>query len=245
MDSPQQAWPLVETLRLDGGPVLSRCIDSTGSRCVPGAPKPFDPPAAISLEIARLHAQLRREIDERHRSNEALRLSQERYALAVDAASDGHADWIVSTGEFHASPRLLEICGFPAAGTTFAGRAEFLARFPFHPQDRERVLNEIGARCASAASRHEFDIRILRDGQTRWLHVTDLHSCDASGRSMRASSALTDITDRKNAQDEVRRIEGQLRQRRGGSNRWARSPAASRTTSTTSSASSAATARRR
>ena len=213
MDSPRETWELVEELRLDSELVLSRRIDSTGSCSAPGAPKPFDAQVTMSLEIARLHAQLRREIGERHRSEAALRLSEERYALAVDAASDGHADWIVGTDEFHASPRLLEICGFPA-GTTFAGRAEFLSRFPFHPQDRERVLDEVDARCASAAPRHEFDIRIVRDGQTRWLHVIDLHSRDASGRLTRAISAVTDITDRKNAQDDVRRMEQQLRQAR-------------------------------
>ena len=38
----------------------------------------------------------------------ALRESEKRYALAMEAAGDGHTDWNLETGEFYISPRLAE-----------------------------------------------------------------------------------------------------------------------------------------
>lgn len=137
---------------------------------------------------------------ERARSIDALRRSEERFALAVDAAGDGHTDWIVATDEFYASPRLLEMCGLPA-DTTFKSRADFLSRFPLHPQDRDRVIEAINAHFAAGSVRLELDIRILRRGETRRLHLTGLCSRDGSGSLSRWNAAVTDITDRKRAEE--------------------------------------------
>ena len=160
--------------------------------------------AAISLQNARLYTELQLENSERRRSEAAMMRSEERYMLAVEAAGDGHADWIVATDEFYASPRLLEMCGLPA-DTTFSGRADFIARFPYHPEDRDRVLAAIKAHYAGRSTRMEIDMRIVRRGETRWMHATLLCSRDASGALLRASTAFTDITERT-------RLERQLRQ---------------------------------
>ena len=124
-----------------------------------------------------------------------MRRSEERYMLAVEAAGDGHADWIVATDEFYASPRLLEMCGLPA-DTKFSGLADFRARFPYHPEDRDRVLAAIKAHYAGRSTRMEIDMRIVRRGETRWMHATLLCSRDASGALLRASTAFTDMTER-------------------------------------------------
>src|SRR6185369_1606608 len=89
---------------------------------------------------------------------DALRRSEERYALAVDAAGDGHSDWIVATDEFYASPRLLDMAGLPA-DTNFKGRADFLRRFPFHPEDRNHVISAINAHFSAGTVRLEMEMR--------------------------------------------------------------------------------------
>src|SRR6202008_3550802 len=153
--------------------------------------------AAISLENARLYSDLRR--------------SEERYALAVQAAGDGHTDWIVATDELYASPRLLEMLGLPA-DTRFAGRADYLARVNFHPEDRERTERTLEEFYAGDSTRVEFEVRILRGGETRWLHVTALCSRDSTGAVQRSNSAVTDITERKRAEEALRESERRLRQ---------------------------------
>ncbi len=143
---------------------------------------------------------------ERAQSMDALRRSEERYARAMDAAGDGHIEWIVATDEFYASPRFLEMCGFPA-DIAFRNWADFLARFPFHPEDRDRVTDAINATLASTTDRLEFDMRILRHSETRWHHLTGLCSRNAAGELLRWNAAITDITDRKLADDALRESE--------------------------------------
>ena len=162
--------------------------------------------AAISLENASLYADLQKENAERRLSEEALRRSEERYALAVQAAGDGHTDWIVATDELYASPRLLEMLGLPP-DTTIAGRADFLARVNFHPEDRARVIHALEAHYAGDSPRLDLDMRILRRGEIRWLHFTVLCSRDATGALQRSSAAITDITERKLAEDALRQSE--------------------------------------
>ncbi len=140
---------------------------------------------------------------ERTRDMDALRRSEERYALAVEAAGDGHTDWIVATDEFYASPRLLEMCGL-AADTAFTSRGDFLNRYPFHPEDRQRVIDAFDAHCVAKTARLETETRILRRGETRWHHLTGLCSRDASGALVRWSTAVTDVTERKRAEAALR-----------------------------------------
>ena len=136
-------------------------------------------------------------------ANDSLRRSEARFALAVDAAGDGFVDWVVATDTFYASPRLLEFCGLPAS-TKFAGRADYLARFPYHPDDRERVIAAINGHFARGTLRLEEEMRILRHGAVRCLHLTGLCSRDSTGALVRWTAAITDVTDRRAAEEALR-----------------------------------------
>ncbi len=160
--------------------------------------EPFVHVAAIAIERAQaMPADVGSEM------LNALRRSEERYARAMEASGDGHTDWIVATDEFYASPRLLEMCGFPP-DTKFAGRADFVARFPVHPEDRDRIVAAVNAHYAGTSNRLELDLRVLRRGEPRWMHAIFLCSRDASGALLRVSTAVTDVTDRRVAEDELR-----------------------------------------
>lgn len=165
--------------------------------------------AAISLQNARLYAELQRENHERRQSEAALRRSEERFALAVDAAGDGHTDWIAATGEFYASPRLLDMCGLPA-DSAFAGDTEWLSRIPLHPDDRGRIYQAIQTHFSGPETRLELDLRIIRHGQVRWLHATLLCSRDDMGAVSRVNTAVTDITERTRAEHGLRSAQSEL-----------------------------------
>src|SRR5262245_66599451 len=114
----------------------------------------------------------------------------------MDASGDGDVDWIVATDEVYASPRLLEMCALPA-DAKFSGRADFIARFPLHPEDRDRVLAMVNAHHASAGTRLEIDMRVLRRGVTRWMSTTFLCTLDALGDMVGVSTTVAGRTCRK------------------------------------------------
>ncbi|MEP7295340.1 MAG: PAS domain-containing protein [Burkholderiales bacterium] len=136
------------------------------------------------------------DITQRRQAEIALRESETRYALAMEAARDGHWDWIVPTDEFYASPRMLEIYGFPPE-TRFDGREDFLRQFPFHPEDRAIWAEAAAVHFGGRAARMDVEIRMLRHGEVRWVHTSGLISRDTDGRPVRYTGSVSDVTDRK------------------------------------------------
>ena len=133
----------------------------------------------------------------------ALRSSDERYALATAASEEGFWDWIVASDGFYASPRLLEMYGFPP-GTIFAGRDDFLARFPIHPEDRPKWQEAVAAHFAGKTARFDKELRIVRSGETRWLHLTGLATRNDTGEVVRWTGTTKDVTARKRAEEALR-----------------------------------------
>ena len=136
------------------------------------------------------------DITERKRAEEALRSSERRYALAMEAAADGHMDWDFETGEFYLSPRMLRIVGHPP-DATFADRPDWVRRFPFHPDDRRRWDAAIAAHFAGKEAIFKSDFRIVVNGETRWLAFNFIATRDATGKVIRWTGSIADINDAK------------------------------------------------
>jgi PAS domain S-box-containing protein len=134
------------------------------------------------------------------------RHSEERYALAMKAAGDGHIDWNLRTGEHYISSRLLEICGH-APGATFQDRAEWIRRFPFHPADRSTWEQAVAAHFAGRESNFKMALRIIVDGEVRWTALHFFATRDAAGTPIRWTGSIDDITEQKRAEEALRRSE--------------------------------------
>jgi PAS domain S-box-containing protein len=131
---------------------------------------------------------------ERTQSMDALRQSEERYALAMEAAADGHMDWNLATGGFHISPRMLQVVGH-APDTAFADHADWVRRFPFHPDDRPRWDAAIAAHFAGREARFRGDFRTVLNGETRWLAFNFIATRDGAGNVARWTGSIADIND--------------------------------------------------
>jgi len=146
-------------------------------------------------------------------AEEAVRLSEERYSLAMDASEEAHFDVNVDTDELFTSERLNEIYGFPP-GTRSVKRSEYLKDFRFYGNDAEfyhAKIREVEAK--GGPERYEFEFRILRpSGEVRWLRTRAKVTRDAQGRARRRTGIAADITEAKLAEEELKAMERKLRQ---------------------------------
>jgi PAS domain S-box-containing protein len=161
-----------------------------------------------AFAIAALVYQVRRiELGER-----ALRKSEERYALAMEGANEGHFDWNFENGSSFLSPqmKLLHGRGADAPVTT---REAWMVAVDVHPDDRARLEAAVRDHFEGRTERFETEYRVRHsDGEWHWLQVRGRCMRDASGNVQRFLGSAMDITARKNAEAEKERLEVQLRQ---------------------------------
>ena len=148
--------------------------------------KPIDFPVAV----ARISTQLAHK-----RAQEALKESEERYALAALGSNDGLWDWNIPDNEVHFSLRWKSMLGFQENEISNKPE-EWFDRI--HDADRARVKNEITAHQSGATPHFESEHRMLHhDGTFRWMLSRGLAIRDQSGRPLRMAGSQTDITQAK------------------------------------------------
>ncbi|HYV37199.1 MAG TPA: EAL domain-containing protein, partial [Gemmataceae bacterium] len=132
---------------------------------------------------------------EQNRTLEALRESEERYALAAHGANDGLWDWDLQTDEVYYSPRWKALLGCEESEIG-AGPQEWLQRV--HAEDLRRVQAEIDDHCQGRSPHFENEHRLLhKDNTYRWVLTRGLAVRGRDGRAMRMAGSLTDITEDK------------------------------------------------
>lgn len=137
----------------------------------------------------------------RTRAEAALRESEERLRLALEAGKMGSWEWNLLSGRFEGSAGLQRVHG--REGERFAGTIEEYQR-DLHPGDRERVL---GALSGALEGRGELlvEYRIVRpDGEVRWLETRGELMVDAVGRPLRMLGVCADVTSRRQTEDALR-----------------------------------------
>lgn len=157
--------------------------------------------AAVAIENARLYEQAQQELVERRRMESALRESEERYALAVQGANDGVWDWDLKRDRIYYSNRWKAILGLGDNGISDLP-SEWYERI--HPEELEKLKLDISAHLMGSSAHFENEHRILhKDGNYRWVLSRGLAVHDKDGVAYRMAGSMTDITDRKNAEQQL------------------------------------------
>ena len=131
----------------------------------------------------------------------ALSESEERYALAVHAASDGIWDWDLTTDRIYFSPRWHAILGRPER----AEDADPVGWFNLvHKDDVVRLRAAIDAHLDGRSSHLEVEHRMRHaDGSWRWVLTRGLAIRGPDGRVTRMAGSLSDVTERRAAEHQL------------------------------------------
>ena len=162
--------------------------------------------AAISLENARLYAELMSENRDRKRAESALRRSEASLAQAQQISGTGSWRWKIDTGEVISSAELLRLFAYDFA-TTPPSYATLMERT--HTEDRptfERVLDKaLRERCRF---QHEYRI-VLPDGSVK--HVQTVGQPEvADSDEVEFIGTVMDITERRRAEEALRNTQADL-----------------------------------
>ena len=142
------------------------------------------------------------EITARKEAEEALRKSEERYALSALGANDALWDWDVAADRFEVSDRWAELIGLQP-GEVGLRPADWLARV--HPDDRARLQRSISEHHGDGSRHLELEYRLQhRSGAFRWMLLRGVSVRGPHGEVARMAGSQTDITARKHAEEKLR-----------------------------------------
>ncbi|MBE9066642.1 PAS domain-containing protein, partial [Leptolyngbya cf. ectocarpi LEGE 11479] len=164
----------------------------------------MDPQTA---ELKRLNALLREKLEALEHTEAALRESQERYALAMQASRDGLWDWTILTDEVYYSPQFKAILGYQddEMENQFSAFASRL-----HPDDYDRVLAAVHDHIEHRIP-YDIEYRLRhKQGTYRWINARGQAIWDETGRAIRMAGSISDITQRKQTEAQIHEMTQRL-----------------------------------
>jgi PAS domain S-box-containing protein len=161
---------------------------------------------ALAL-LATMLAVLTREVKQRRRVEERLRVSEGRLTLALDASQMGLWDLDLRTDESHRTLRHDQIFGYDTLQPAW-GREVFLPHL--YPDDRE--VEQRAFDRALATGEFDLECRIVRHGDRaiRWIATRGKLFRDAHGEPVRLMGSVMDVTERKEAEQRLHERTQQL-----------------------------------
>jgi PAS domain S-box-containing protein len=159
-------------------------------------------------QLTAVNSELTKEILQRQRAEEALLRSEAYLAEAQKVSHTGSFGWSVSSGQIVWSEETFRILEYPPPTQPTVE----LVLQRTHPEDRASVQATLDQ---AAADRKAFDLehRIkMTDGSVKYVRVVGHPSTNDESGNFEFVGAVTDITDRKRAEEALRRSEGYLAQ---------------------------------
>jgi PAS domain S-box-containing protein len=143
-----------------------------------------------------------RDITERRRSEDALRESRQRYALATAEGGIGVWDVDMGTGAVNVEGGLAALLGYKEdeIGSQLSDWERLLS-----PTDVEEVHARLMAYASGASPGFEAEYRMMcKDGSVRWILSRGALVDRVGGAATRVTGTYADITGRKNAEDALK-----------------------------------------
>ena len=169
-------------------------------------------PQALSLpsptKMKQINDDLAAQIVQRKDIETSLRETQERFILAVRGSGDGLWDWNISTGEVYFSPRFKQILGYEEQ----EGENHYnFWESRVHPDDRDRVMAAMQDHLENHVP-YAIEYRLRqKSGDYCWIYARAQAIWDETGKPTRMAGSISDITDRKRAEEALQQSEAKYR----------------------------------
>ncbi len=146
-----------------------------------------------------------RDITKRKQSENALKESEFRWKFAIEGSGDGVWDWNIQTNEAKYSKRWKEMLGYTEDGI-LPTNDQWLTRI--HPDDLLIVAEKMQAYLGGKTEIYVVEYRLrCKDNSYKWILGRGMIvSYDVDAKPLRMIGTHTDITERKQMEEQVRQL---------------------------------------
>lgn len=140
---------------------------------------------------------------ERRKSEQLLHLSEERFMLAMQGASDGLWDWNLETDDVYYSPHWKSMLGYQE--DEIEHRLDSWKKL-VHPDDKDHITGAVKDYMEGRRNSFEVELR-MRHKQGGWVHILSrafLVKREPDNKPVRLIGTHVDLTVRKQAESETR-----------------------------------------
>lgn len=154
---------------------------------------------------------LLQDIEDRRKTELALRQSDARYARVIEGSDQGFWDWNLKKREFNVSPRFETMLGYTAGELSLA--PENWPTF-VHPVDLAKAMESIDLHCKGLTPSHEMELRLrTKSGEWKWVLTRGkIVAMDDDGNPLLMSGTHTDIAAKREAEAALQESEQKFRQ---------------------------------
>ncbi len=142
------------------------------------------------------------------KAEETLQIGKERYNLATQAAKVGVWDWDIKANEFYLDPVIKALLGY--SDEEIPNDVSKWSAY-IHPDDTEAVMGAAQDHLDGKTPEYLCEHRMMhKNGSIRWIIVQGKAIHDADGTAIRMVGTDADITERKQAEEELTKYRDHL-----------------------------------